>query len=469
MSLCSTSSHIMKLIMTLKTAVMPHRQVGITVDQIKRGAHTSIDYNKIIRAAYGHETWYQDLTFDAIESWKGWNESLSKGQNLPPGMTDRDRIYVDCGNYHLGDAEGPNPFEKQSIENITKAGLGHTQYLFTDAKEATRAKANGLGHAVDPFNLSKNGKYQGYFNAVGGLVYADKACRYALHLAQKLGVKLVLDRRVGSFERFHEPNGKVAGIVTADGKVHEATLTLIALGGWTPTILPEMDGLCETTAGSVAMLQIPQDSPLFQKFSPENFPVWQYKTRGGADGNLYGFPVDEHGIMKLGYRGTKYTNPQIQSNNKVRSAPITKWTSPFITGIPEKSIQVIRGFLDTYMPELRQHGINITSTRLCWYTDSFDNQFVIDAVPNRPGVMVATGGSGHAFKFLPVIGKFVVDHIEGIQSDMLKKWQWRQPKDGEKPHNELMKGLADQNALQKVRMNRPEDLMLDNMSYRSKL
>lgn len=384
-------------------------------------------------------------------------------------MTEKDRIYVTCGNYHFGNKGGANQFEWKSIESLTKAGMGHTQYVFTDPKEAARAKENGFGYAVDPFNISKDGIIHGYFDAIGGLVYADKACRYALHLVQSLGVKVILDRRAGSFERFHEQDGKVVGIVTADGKTHEAALTLMALGGWTPSILPEMDGLCETTAGSVAMLQIPRDSPLTQKFSPDNFPVWHYKTRGGVDGSLYGFPVDERGIMKLGYRGTKYTNPQIQANTKVRSIPVTKWTSPFITGLPEKSAQVIRGFLDTYMPELRQHGIEISSTRLCWYTDSFDNQFVVDAIPSRPGVMVATGGSGHAFKFLPLIGKFVADRIEGVQSDMLKRWQWRQLKRGEKPHNELMKGLADENALQKVQMSTEEDLRMDNSGFRSKL
>lgn len=384
-------------------------------------------------------------------------------------MSDKDRIYVNCGSYHISDHEGPNAFERQSIDNITKAGMGHTQYILTDAKEAARAKADGYSHGIDPLNMAKDGVYRGYFDAVGGFVYADKACRYALHLAESLGVRLVLDKRAGSFEGFCERNGRVTGIVTADGNVHEAALTILALGGWTPSLLPELDGLCETTAGSVAMLQIPPNSPLTQRFSPERFPVWQYRTRDGADGNLYGFPVDERGIMKLGYRGTKYTNPQVQPNSKVRSVPITKWTSPFITGLPEKSIQVIRRFLDTYMPELRENGINITSTRLCWYTDSFDNHFVVDAVPSKPGVMVATGGSGHGFKFLPVIGKFVVDRIEGVQSDMLKRWEWRQLREGHRPDNALMKGLEDKNALQNVRMNRKEDLLLGDGSYRSKL
>lgn len=153
-------------------------------------------------------------------------------------MTTNDRIYVNCGNYHIGD-EGPNPFEQRSIANLTKAGLGHTQYLFHDSEEVGRAKSDGRGHAVDPFHLSKDGEgYQGYFDAVGGFVYADKACRYALHLAQELGVKFILDKQKGLFERFYEPSGAVQGIVTSDGAIHKAALTIIACGGWSPASYP---------------------------------------------------------------------------------------------------------------------------------------------------------------------------------------------------------------------------------------
>lgn len=379
-------------------------------------------------------------------------------------MNKDDRVYVNCGNYHLGD-DGPNPFEQRSIANLTKAGLGHTQYILREAEHVARAQADGFGHGVDPFNqVKEDGKgYQGYLDTVGGFVYADKACRYALHLAQELGVRFILDPQRGHFDRFYykpnDPTSTVQGIVTADGQIHKATLTIIACGGWSPSVLPELDGLCETTAGSVATIQIPHDKPhLRERFSPENFPVWQYKVHAGADGNLYGFPVDEQGLMKLGYRGRKYTNPQTQANGAVRSVPITRWTSPAaISGLPEKSEQVIRGFLDTYLPELREQGLGLTGTRLCWYTDSFDNQFVIDAVPEKRGVMIATGGSGHAFKFLPVLGRFVARRVQGRaetaeERELLQRWQWRALKHGEKPYNVIMKGLEDPNALQRVHM-----------------
>ncbi|KLJ13433.1 hypothetical protein EMPG_11623 [Blastomyces silverae] len=420
----------------------------------------SADTNKIIRAAYGDEKIYQDLTLEALKHWEEWNEYLTRGSDLPPGMSTDDRIYVNTGNLHVTDESVLTEFEKRSLENISQSGLGHTQYNLNDPEEVCRANREGRGQYIGAFRRGQDEKYRGLFDSIGGFVYADKACRFALHKAERLGVKLVLGDPQGVFQRFEESGGRVTGIETADGLIHPAAATIIACGGWTPDILPEMDGLCETTAGSLAFIQIPKESPLLHKYSPDRFPVWQYKTWGGPEGNMYGFPVDEHGCMKLGYRGTKYTHPKVRRGGQARSTPITKWTSPSINGVPTLSIRMLRRFLDTYMPELREHGIGISGTRLCWYTDSFDNQFVIDHVPQRPGVVVATGGSGHAFKFLPVIGRFVADVVEGSKAsqDMLKTWQWRKPDPSQTPVNVLMEGMDSPRALQNVEMQDDEAL-----------
>ncbi|EEC00084.1 hypothetical protein MPER_00048, partial [Moniliophthora perniciosa FA553] len=43
--------------------------------------------------------------------------------------------------------------------------------------------------------------------------------------------------------------------------------------------------------------------------------------------------------------------------------------------------------------------------------------------PNDSSLMFATGGSGHAFKFLPVIGRVVADAIQGsLGPDVARKF-----------------------------------------------
>ena len=54
-----------------------------------------------------------------------------------------------------------------------------------------------------------------------------------------------------------------------------------------------------------------------------------------------------------------------------------------------------------------------------------DGNFLIDYHPQHPGLFLATGGSGHGFKFFPVIGEKIVDAIERQLSPELKGlWRW---------------------------------------------
>ncbi|KAL4799270.1 FAD dependent oxidoreductase [Aspergillus venezuelensis] len=421
----------------------------------------SADLNKIIRSAYGSDTTYQSLTLSAIEEWKKWNDELETGKLVPPGMKTSDRVFIQNGHLVLTDRDTLPDFEVDSIENTEKAGLKDSQLDITIPRKVKLAEEKGLGYAVDPFQYgrSKSGKGNvGVLDTTGGLAVADKACRFALAKARALGAKFVFGTGAGRMEALLYDSdssgpGKVTGIRTANGKVHKASMTILACGGWTPSLLPALDNLCEATAGSVVLLKLEPGTALFDRFAPDRFPSWQYKMRDGAEGGLYGFPRDENGWLKIGYRGTKYTNPVTQGDGTERSVPVTRWSEHAVerktfTSIPAQAVKVIRRFLDSHIPELAEDGVDITLTRVCWYTDSYDNHLVIDRVSGKEGLMVATGGSGHAFKYLPNIGNWVVDILEGVGTDReaVKAWKWR-ARGNEAPANVLMEGSKGDRAL----------------------
>jgi sarcosine oxidase / L-pipecolate oxidase len=54
--------------------------------------------------------------------------------------------------------------------------------------------------------------------------------------------------------------------------------------------------------------------------------------------------------------------------------------------------------------------------------------FLIAGHPRIAGIHVATGGSGHGWKFLPIIGDLIVDSVEGNLPHELKQ-KWAFPKD----------------------------------------
>ncbi|KXN71341.1 hypothetical protein CONCODRAFT_5981 [Conidiobolus coronatus NRRL 28638] len=79
---------------------------------------------------------------------------------------------------------------------------------------------------------------------------------------------------------------------------------------------------------------------------------------------------------------------------------------------------------------MHRENWEIESFRMCWYADSWDNHFYFDHVPNREGLFVATGDSGHGMKFAPEIGKVILECIERKDGKYYNQFKWRsKPKD----------------------------------------
>ncbi len=75
----------------------------------------------------------------------------------------------------------------------------------------------------------------------------------------------------------------------------------------------------------------------------------------------------------------------------VTSLPITA-AAIEQTGLFNNLPSELQCFVHQNLPELADIK---PSGRLCWYTDTFDRNFVIDWVPQVDGCIVVTGGSRH--------------------------------------------------------------------------
>lgn len=143
-----------------------------------------------------------------------------------------------------------------------------------------------------------------------------------------------------------------------------------------------------------------------------------------SSGGLYGFPRTPTGLIKIGFRGAKFTSYTFSTpSGKSISYPKTKTNS-----IPTKAMSVITSFCAENLPELLE--CPLVGNRLCWYTDSVDNSFLADFVPGKEGLLVVSGGSGHGFKFLPVLGRCVVDIVEGKRTGFTERFAWREGVEG---------------------------------------
>jgi sarcosine oxidase/L-pipecolate oxidase len=61
----------------------------------------------------------------------------------------------------------------------------------------------------------------------------------------------------------------------------------------------------------------------------------------------------------------------------------------------------------------------------CRDTITPNQDFVVCPHPHCRNLFIATGGSFHAWKFLPIIGKYVVQMLDGsLDPDISSKWAW---------------------------------------------
>src|SRR5207253_9315181 len=141
----------------------------------------------------------------------------------------------------------------------------------------------------------------------------------------------------------------------------------------------------------------PRDPSLF---GGERFPVF------GADissTGWYGFPLHE-GVVKIANHG---------------DGRILHPSSP-ARAVTDEEIAALRRFLAATFPALA--NAPLLHTRICVYCDTWDGHFWIAPDPDRAGLVLATGGSGHAFKFAPLWGGLTADAAGG---NVHPRFRWR--------------------------------------------
>ncbi|KAF7194289.1 L-pipecolate oxidase [Pseudocercospora fuligena] len=400
-------------------------------DETQGADGASCDLNKIVRASYGGEQLYQNLAFKAMPEWERWNRELAATprSELPKSLDPNISLWHNSGFLRLS----KNGLEAKEIETQQNfpSSIKHTQYRISDSKRRTEATKSGIpASKLDPFNrLQRNLSVDGILDTTAGYVLASRACAWALHLVQKSGHVTTHFGPNNALQSLMKTKNRITGIVTTGIERHTADFVLVACGGWTPSLVPETEEILETTAGSVLSIKIPKErKDLWSKFDESVFPVWSwgmgsYSHQNSTSeniGGLYGLPLTPEGILKIAFRGAKWTSYTRRSSvGKELSYPKTE-----VDKIPLEAMRVLRSFVQENLPELLD--LDLSNLRLCWYTDSVDNSFLIDYVPGVEGLVVASGGSGHGFKFLPVLGEHVVDVIEGKETEYTRLFKWKE-------------------------------------------
>ncbi|MFT4690478.1 MAG: glycine/D-amino acid oxidase-like deaminating enzyme [Limisphaerales bacterium] len=339
---------------------------------IPRPEAASTDISKVVRADYGSDRVYTEWGLQALAGWRRWNRHWGE------------TVYHEDGFLVLSENEPqPGSFEYESRDLLTE--LEQPLELLTDDWEQAHP-----AWATDRYHF-------GYLNRKGGWAASRRVIELLAKDARAAGIEI---RERTPFERLIETGSQVSG-VSAGGERLLADQVLMACGAWTPTLLPELSKVLWATGQPVVHFKI-EDVP---RFTAPKFPVWAAEI--GATG-WYGFPALVDGTLKIANHGPgRRVHPEEPRNI-----------------LPEEEQRFLE-FAETTFPALGNSPI--IERRLCLYSDSFDGKFWIDHHPDRPGLVVASGDSGHAFKFGPVLGDLIADVVEQKSHLFQDRFAWRDP------------------------------------------
>lgn len=225
----------------------------------------------------------------------------------------------------------------------------------------------------------------GLFHADSGLLRASRCVLAHIRLAQSRGAT-VLDR-TPVLAITPSQNGAV---VKTEKETFSCDRLILTAGSWAKNILAQQ-GIhlpLEIMPCQLGFYR-PNQPKLFE---PGTFPVFFAHINGDYGEMPYGIPHEDPAIgVKI---TTFYGWDTVERPEDVDYTPSLAWTKR------------IRNFARAYIPNAAGPLI---STRRCLYTLTPDRDFIVDAHPIYPHIVIGAGFSGHGFKFTTLMGKMLCD------------------------------------------------------------
>jgi sarcosine oxidase len=218
------------------------------------------------------------------------------------------------------------------------------------------------------------------YQAQAGIADPIRANAAHRRLATARGVALLDRRRVTGIR---DAGGGELEVTTDAGEAWRTGRVVIAADAWTNEVLAGFGRRLPlvVTKEQVTYFACPDPAA----FAPERFPIWIWMD----EPNFYGFPT-------YGEAGPKVAQD-------CGGQPTTPATRTFERD--EDAFARVGAFMERYLPGAVGPPIY---TKTCLYTLTPDRDFVVDRLPEAPGVALALG-AGHGFKYASVLGRILAE------------------------------------------------------------
>lgn len=313
---------------------------------------------RILRLGYGNGGTYVPLVKEALELWIELEKETGK------------TLFNRTGAISVG--YPGSDFVEETIKSSVKYNL---TYEKLDAQELMK-KWPGISVPED---------YVACYDPNSGFLYSEECVKTYKEECEILGVTILENQRVQAIQSDDE----LLQISTSTGDMF-AKKAVITAGAWIPKLLPELQLEIEPLRKTFGWFETSEDN-----LYCEQFPCFVFDTHNV--GHYYGFPNYNGEGLKVGRMDLGDVIDPDEVNRDFYAT--------------SKEEEDLRLFLGQFLP---QANGNLNNGKVCLFSMTPDEDFIIDFYPDNPNIIIAGGFSGHGFKFASVIGKTLTDlAIEG--------------------------------------------------------
>lgn len=346
-----------------------YRVLGLEQFDITHELGSHAGQSRIIRKSYFEHPDYVPLMERAYHNWK----ELEKATGV--------KLYYKTGLLYGGNA----------ANEIIK-GVKHSAGLYNI--ELEELNAGSMTSRFPQFSFPKN--FDILFEPDAGFLLPERSIQLLAEQAGKKGAIIHSYEKVIAWKK--EGNGVK---VKTDINIYQANQLVITAGAWSGKLIPAVADKIKVTRQCVAWIKTrPTGSSgrakNYSQFELNNFPCWMIGD-DDKQGCYYGFPSLD--TKKFGEpAGLKLAHhfPSQETDPDKVNRQVTK-----------DDIENLRYCLEKYLPGAFD---SVLHTKICLYSNSPDENFIIDRLPGyEEYVSIACGFSGHGFKFVSVVGEILAD------------------------------------------------------------
>jgi sarcosine oxidase len=330
------------------------RVLGLEQFDVPNALGSSVGVNRIIRLAYAEHPDYVPLLRRSYELWREL-EALAG-----------EKLLVITGGLDVG---------RENEENVQGSLLScNVHQLPHELLDAEGVRCRFPGYRLPPDMVAVH-------QPDGGFLMSERCVVAHTVAALDCGAEIHGRERTTGWSA----KGSGVRVTTAHG-TYEAGSLVVTAGSWVGELVAEL-----------APLAVPERQVLLwaQPRKPEHFrfdafPVF---TMQAPEGRFYGFPV--YGVP--GFKIGKYHHRR----QRVRLDAIERECNA-------EDEAVLREGLSRYFPDADGPTL---AMKVCLFTNTSDEHFILDRHPDHPQVAIAAGFSGHGFKFCSVVGEIMSDLV----------------------------------------------------------